>query len=349
MNSSPASSARPLPRREFLQVLGAGALGLALAARQARAQVPAAPGGRQLRGVFPIAETPFTPDDKLDTDSLAAEVAFCNKGGVHGLMWPQLASGWSTMSTDERLAGAEAMLAAGKGGTTALVIGVQGKNLDEVATYAKHAAAHGADAIISLPPAGVTDEKQLLDYYQQVGKITELPLFAQCIGNMSVDLVVQMQQTIPTLKGVKDEAGVPLQRVRELRRRTHGQLQIFSGQGVRTMITEMELGFIGHCPYTGLGDVYAAAFDLFHAGQKREAFDMFGRILAFASLGNMDQNHLLISRGVFKPDAHFRKPSAEGGVAAGGGGGGGVRTGPMLKDAQVTADLQTYLQPVLRA
>jgi len=351
-NYPAAPSPRALPRREFLQVLGAGALGLALAARQARAQAPAAPGGggKQLRGVFPIAETPFTPDDKLDTESLAAEVTFCNKGGVHGLMWPQLASGWSTMNADERLAGAEAILAAGKGGTTALVIGVQGKNLDEVTTYAKHAAAHGADAIISLPPGGVTDEKRLLDYYQQVGKITDLPLFAQCVGNMSVDLVVQMQQTIPTLKGVKDEAGSPLQRVRELRRRTNGQLNIFAGQGVRTMIAEMELGFVGHCPYTGLGDVYAQAFDLFHAGQKREAFDMFGRILAFASLGAMDQNHLLISRGVFKEDAHFRKPSAEGGVAAGGGGGGGGRTtGPMLKDAQVTADLHTYLQPVLRA
>ncbi|HVW22412.1 MAG TPA: dihydrodipicolinate synthase family protein [Opitutaceae bacterium] len=349
MNRSP-DSPRPLPRREFLQVLGAGALGLALAARQARAQAPAAaPGGKQLRGVFPIAETPFTPDDKLDTDSLAAQVTFCNKGGVHGLMWPQLASGWSTMDEAERMTGAEAILAAGKGGTTALVIGVQGKDLAQVGRFAQHAAAHGADAIISLPPGGVTDEKQLLDYYQQVGKITDLPLFAQCVGSMSVDLVVQMQQTIPTLKGVKDEAGVPLQRVGELRRRTHDQLRIFAGQGVRTMIAEMELGFSGHCPYTGLGDVYAAAFDLFHAGRKREAFDMFGRILAFDSLGGMDQNHLLISRGVFKPDAHFRKPSAAGGVAAGGGGGGGRRPGLTLDDGEVTSDLHTYLEPWLKA
>ena len=37
----------------------------------------------------------------------------------------------------------------------------------------------GADAIVSLPPAGVTDEKALLAYYQQVGGLTALPLFAQ--------------------------------------------------------------------------------------------------------------------------------------------------------------------------
>ena len=46
-------------------------------------------------------------------EGLAAEVAFCDRGGVHGLMWPQLASGWSTMNEEERISGAEAMLAAG--------------------------------------------------------------------------------------------------------------------------------------------------------------------------------------------------------------------------------------------
>src|SRR5664279_1584823 len=74
-------------RREFLQVLGAGALGLT---------VGSAATSKPMRGVFPIGQTPFTEDDKLDLDCLAAEVRFCNRGGVHGFAWPQIASGWST-------------------------------------------------------------------------------------------------------------------------------------------------------------------------------------------------------------------------------------------------------------
>ena len=35
--------------------------------------------------------------------------------------------------------------------------------------YAKHATKAGADAIISLPPAGETDPKALLAYYKEVG------------------------------------------------------------------------------------------------------------------------------------------------------------------------------------
>jgi dihydrodipicolinate synthase/N-acetylneuraminate lyase len=365
MTSLKPASAPDLDRRDFLQFLGAGAgaLGLALAGvRSAKAEtdpntgassaIDVSPGPKKLRGLFPIIETPFTPDNQLDLDGLAAEVTFCNRGSVHGMMWPQLASGWSTLSEAERISGAEAMLAAGKGGYSAIVIGVQGADMGAVTRYAQHAAKNGADAIISLPPANVSDEKALLAYYQQVGALTDLPLFAQCTGTMSIDLVVEMFKTIPTMRQVKDEAGVPLERIAELRRRTDDQLRVFSGQGVRTMINEMEAGFVGHCPYTGLADVYAAAFDLWHGGKRQEGFDMFGRICAFTSMGMVDQNRLLIDRGVFKPDTKFRTPSGAAGVAAGGGGGGGGgrgAAGPRLNDKAARQALNRYMKSSYKA
>jgi len=350
-----------LPRREFLQYLGAGALGLALSLRRAKAQdntpaasaAPAPSGPKPMRGLFPIGQTPFTEDDKLDLDALGAEVRFCNRGGVHGFIWPQIASGWTTLSEPERLAGAEAILAAGKGGATALVIGVQDKTADlaAVTRYAQHAAQHGADAIVSLPPANVSDEKVLLDYYQQVGKITELPLFVQSQGKMSIDLLVEIYKTVPTVRQVKDEAGDPLARITELRRRTNDEVNVFSGNGVRTMVNEMELGFMGHCPTTGLADLYAATFDLWHAGKHQEAFDMFGRICAFTSMGTTGQNSVLVARGVFPASVKSRRAPPTPGVeyTGGGGGGGGLRAGPHLDDKQVAAAIDHYLKPYLRA
>jgi dihydrodipicolinate synthase/N-acetylneuraminate lyase len=349
--SCPAIKPDAVPRREFLQFLGAGALGLALAVRSAKADTDSgsaplppfdlSPGPKKLRGLFPIGATPFTPDDKLDLESLAAQVTFCNRGGVHGFAWPQGASNWSALTESERMEGAEAILAAGKGGAATLVIGVQGKDMGAVTRYAKHAAKTGADAIISLPPVNVTDEKVLLDYYQQVGRLTELPLFVQSHGSMSVDLIVEIFKTVPTMRQIKDEAGVPLERVTELRRRTDDQLRVFSGQGALTLIREMELGVVGHCPYTGLADVFAAAYDLWHGGRRREGFDMFGRILAFGSLGVADQNRLLISRGVFKTDVTFR-PAPSGAAAP-------PRAGLRISDQGVHDGLDHYLKPYLRA
>ena len=358
----PATS---LPRRDFLHYLGAGALGLALSSRTAQAvdfgagtapPMDLSPGPKKLRGLFPIGQTPFTADDKLDLESLAAQMPFCNRGGVHGFIWPQIASDWTMLTEPERMAGAEALAAANKGGATTLVIGVQSKTADykEVERYAKHAAKTGADALCALPPANVTDDKVLLDYYQQVGRMTALPLFVQSQGNMSVDLIVEMFKTIPTVRQVKDEAGVPLERIAELRQKTNDQLHVFSGQGVRTMINEMELGFVGHCPYTGLADVYAQTFDLWHAGKRQQAFDMFGRIMAFSSLGTADWSDVLAIRGVFKPGYKSRKAGgggAGGGAAAKGGGGGGGRGagGPRLTDKEIRDALNTYMKPYLKA
>ena len=305
-------------RREFLHALAGGALGLALAGKGWSA------AAKPMRGVFPIGQTPVTESDKLDLECLQNEVKFCNQYKVHGFAWPQIASGWNTLSEKERLDGAEAILAAGKGGKTALVIGVQdreGKIAQSIA-YARHAAKNGADAIISLPPEKA-DDKAMIEYYRTIGQATDLPLIVQSQGDMSVDLIVEMATQVPTMKCVKDEAGNPLARVTQIRERTNDKLAVFSGNGVRTMIDEMRLGFSGHCPTTVLSDFYAAAFDLWHAGKRREAFDMFGRIQAFNSITGA-AGYLMVVRGVFKENTKTRNnPGMGGGAAAGGGAGGG--------------------------
>jgi dihydrodipicolinate synthase/N-acetylneuraminate lyase len=333
------AASKPLDRREFLQSASAFALSLSIL-RSSEAGATSTAGGKPLSGLFPIGETPFTADDKLDLDCLAAEVKFCNRGAVSGFVWPQIASGWSTLSEQERLDGAEALLAAGKGGKTAVVIGVQstGADMPTSLRFAKHAADHGADAIISLPPEKAS-EPAMLEYYKTIGAATPLPLIVQSQGDMSVDVIVEMFNQIPTMKCVKDEAGNPLDRIAQIQQRTGNKLAVFAGNGVRTMIDEMRLGFSGYCPTTGLSDIYQAAFDLWHAGKHKEAFDMFGRVLAFDSIQGAGQ-YILVARGVFKETTTHRATP-----------GMGFRRGK-LDDAQkqvIRESLDEYLKPYLRA
>src|SRR4051812_47979189 len=105
-------------RRQFLRMMGLAVSGLAVSNQAVRAAA-----GKSLRGLFPIGFTPFTPENKMDMEGLASQVKFCNRGGVHGFIWPQIASGWTGLSDTERMDGTEAILTAGKGGKTALVIG----------------------------------------------------------------------------------------------------------------------------------------------------------------------------------------------------------------------------------
>jgi dihydrodipicolinate synthase/N-acetylneuraminate lyase len=329
-----------LNRRVLLKTLGAVAAEAALS-RSSFAEPGTDSASKPLLGLFPIGQTPFTLDDKLDFDCLEAEVKFCNRASVPGFIWPQIASGWSTLTTSERFAGTEAILAAGKGGKTALVIGVQTQNndLSGAIAFAKHAAQHGADAICSLPPTG--DDAAMLSYYKAIGSATDLPLFVQTIGDMSVELIVAMFRSIPTMRVVKDEAGDPLARITEIRQKTSDKLGVFAGKGVRTMVDEMQLGFAGYCPVVALADVYQQAFELHEAGKQREAFDMFGRILAFDSITHADQ-YLLAARGIFKENTKSRPMP----------GMGNPNNKPSLLTEEdkkaVREALDTYLKPYLR-
>ncbi|HNP34823.1 MAG TPA: dihydrodipicolinate synthase family protein [Woeseiaceae bacterium] len=298
---------------------------------------------RKLHGLFPIAFTPEGPDGKVDFDDLAAQVAFLSRGRVQGVAWPQIASGWTELSEKDRIQGAEVMVQAGDGNMS-VVIGVQSRSGDfaEIERYARHAEKIGANGVICIPPEGV-DHAGLLTLYQRLGKVTSLPIMVQAVGDFPVDLLLEMYETIPTVRYVKDEAGVPIERVGEITRRTNGELKCFSGMGVYNMISEMEAGFSGHCPFTSLADLYTAAYDHFHIGDKRAAFETFGYIRAADTMFSQSNVNVLIARGIFKPTttAKFAPDVAQ---AL------GTINAPMWASSpdDIKRVLDTYLRPHLR-
>jgi 4-hydroxy-tetrahydrodipicolinate synthase len=254
-------------------------------------------------------------------------------------VWPQIASEWWTLSREERLAGAEAVCAEGKRLRPAVVIGVQAGDPPAAVDYARHAAKCGADALISLPPPNQPDAKAVLEYYRTIGQATELPLMVQAVGKLSVDAVAEIAREVPTVRAVKDEAGEPLMRIAELREKTGGRLLVFTGNHGRTMIDELMRGFAGTMPATPFADLYAAAWDLWQAGKRREAVDMFGRaavlIQEVSAYGTEAMKYLLYLRGVFKTTRTREKP--------------GARASLDETGKQVLRELLDLLRPALRA
>lgn len=325
-------------RRQFVQLIAGG---MAAFGRPAEA-------GKPLRGIFPIAQTPFTDSNKLDVDSLVDQYRFIDKGQVHGFVWPQLASEWATLTDNERMEGASALGAAGKKLKPALVLGVQGPNLETAIRYAKHAEKVGADAIISLPPSEEKDPKAILEYYNQIGKSTPLPLFAQAVGNMSVPMLIEMYKEVPTFRYVKDEAGQPLFRIGPLREQSSDQLKIFTGMHGKTLIDEMRRGFSGTMPAASFADLYATAWNLWHSGKEAEAMEMFGRvsmlISAVTTYGIESLKYILELRGVFK-NHNVREGKNNPQSAA------SIGLGGRLDDGgkQVIRQMLDYVKPWLKA
>jgi 4-hydroxy-tetrahydrodipicolinate synthase len=334
-------------RRKFLQATGAS-LGLLAAAGQGAmaATLAKSPNGKSLAGVFPIGWTPCKPDNKFDPDAMVKQQQFLNRGKVAGIAWPQNASGWQSLTPEEWHAGAEAL--ASVKGDTALVLGVQtvGFNTANSQAYAKKAKSLSADAIISLTPAG--GDAEIIAYFKALSDACGLPIMVQAVGDVSVDTLVTLATAIPAIVAVKDEAGDPLERAPSLLQRTGGKLEDFSGGGGMSFFPELELGFLGTCPYTGLADILQACFNAYRAGRKRDAYDSFGRFLAFNALPHANE-YVMKARGVFAEDAVMRSnPAPASGAPAGGG---RRRVGQITEahKAEIRTALDTYLKPFLVA
>lgn len=324
-------------RRAFLHTLALAGATFALPG-----SLRAAPANPRFRGLFPIGATPVDAANKIDFAQLGGQVTFLRRARVPGIAWPQIASGWTVLTEAERMQGAEALVAAAKGGETAVVIGIQSPDLAAVRRFARHAAKIGADAVICITPEKITDEAALLDYYQQVGRMTPLPLFVQAVGKMSVDLIVRLYETIPTMRYVKDESGEPLDRVEELIRRTKGEVADFSGRGANLLITEMERGFVGACPFMTLADVYQNAWEAWAAGDKAKAFQVFGAIQAANTMFAQSAVEAMIARGLFTPGTTLRMGPMAMGSSSG-------RYLPARSVDEIRRVMDTYLRPYMRA
>ena len=84
----------------------------------------------------------------------------------------------------------------------------------------------------------------------------------------------------------------------------------------------------------------------YRAGRKREAYDAFGRFLAFNSLPHANE-YVMKARGVFADDAIMRANPG----APPGGGGARRRPGAITEahKAEIRTALNTYLKPFLVA
>ena len=162
--------------------------------------------GSRLRGVFPVLQSPFDDADRLDLDALAAEVEFCRRAGVHGVVYPAIASEFQYLTDDERRAGVEAVVGAAAGAIP-VVAGVAAASRAQAVVYAGHAARAGATAVMALPPIispGRADE--LRAYYAGIAEAAGLPLFVQhSQAGMDAAFLADLVRDIESVHYIKEE------------------------------------------------------------------------------------------------------------------------------------------------
>lgn len=307
-------------RRNFLGTLTIGTSGLmahrVLAQTPVSASVPVA--DPRISGPFPILSTPYHENGEVDYETLAREARFVDWCGSPGMIWPQSGDSIDLLTQDEKLKGMSVLAETMRGRQSALCLGVQGKNTEEMLVYARHAEKLNPAAIISRPPDEGKTEADLRAYWRALAEVAQRPVIIQTTGGTtykgqppSTKLLIELGRDFPHFGYVKEEANPVLQRMRELLAAKPAAIRrVWSAWGGWAWLHQARFGTEGVITErAAYADLLARIWGLMKSGADDLALmDAFSKYLLIINIretihgGDLRGPHLYVfqKRGVFK-------------------------------------------------
>ncbi len=274
-------------------------------------------GDPRVRGPFPILSTPFTRDGEVDYQVLANQARFVDWGGCPGMIWPQSGDSVDLLTMEEKLRGMTVLAETSRSLRTALCLGVQGRDTDEMLVYARHAEKLAPAAIISRPPDSGRTEDDLRQYWRELARFAKRPIILQTTGGVSykgpvpsIPLMIDLAREFPHCSYIKEEADPIIARTRELCAARPLIRRVFSAKGAHGWLYESHLGTEGLITERAVyADVLTRIWELMESGTDPDTLrDAYSKLLLLFNLGRHlpdgdlrgFQLHLWKKRGVFK-------------------------------------------------
>jgi len=272
----------------------------------------------ELKGVFPVLQTPFDDRGEVDEESLRREVEFCVEAGAHGIVTPALASEFYVLTEGERNRIADVVLDEAEG-RRPVVIGVSGVSTWQAVMFGTHAEDAGAEAVIALPPYTVKlGEEEIYGYYKALSDAVGIPIFVQNTGPpfgtpLSPGFVARLVRGIEDVKYVKEENMPEGHFISALLQHCGSELKgVFGGAHGRWILDELRRGACGNMPAAEFTDVHVQVYERFAKGDERGAREVFNKLLPLINIsgayGLSFHKEVLRRRGVFK-HLYTRVPS----------------------------------------
>lgn len=280
---------------------------------------PTASPARPLGGVVPIVVTPFATDGSVDLAALDAQLEFLVGTGVQ---W----AGFGFGSESPRLSPAEL------DATTAHAVVTAGGRLGIVGNAEMTSIAAGIEAVrrvrragaqmAMLRPSGLEGlgDDELFEAVALIAEGAGLPVVLQDAPqstgvHLSASLLARLLREVHGVAAVKVEPPAPAPKMSLIMSELAGaEGLIIGGSGGLDYLHEIERGAAGTMPGPAFPELFRAVEALHAAGDRREAFRVFSRLLPLMTLGNRNietflfvQKHVLVRRGVLT-SARLRPP-----------------------------------------
>lgn len=163
----------------------------------------------KFHGIIPPVSTLFTPDGKFDPTPQAYLIDHLIEGGVHGLFFLGSNGESHHMSAEMRLEVADFCLKHVAGRVPTL-IGIGVPSTTESIRFGRHAADHGADAVVAINPFyAALSEDNLYEYFHSIADNVPLPLMLYNFPgvtnqDLKPEFVLRLALDCPSIIGLKD-------------------------------------------------------------------------------------------------------------------------------------------------
>ena len=132
----------------------------------------------EIKGVFPVFQTPYLENELIDWETLEKEIDWLLVNGADGVVMAMV-SEVLRLDRDERRQMVEAVVKYSAGrGAVIISVGAESSRIAEENT--RHAEASGAQAVMAIPPVSIAvGEAQLIAYYHRIVNSCKIPVVVQ--------------------------------------------------------------------------------------------------------------------------------------------------------------------------
>lgn len=266
---------------------------------------------KTVTGVLPVFQTPFHLDESIDFETLSREIDWLFEEGANGIVMAMV-SEVLRLSDQERntLTEKSCAFANGRG---PVVISVGAESSLQAESFARHAEASGAAALMAIPPVATgATTAELAGYYGRIFDAVDIPIIVQdASGYVGLPMSIEFQAGLLDTYGsdrvwFKPEATPIGPRLSELRDATGGRAQIFEGTGGISLVDSYQRGVSGTIPGADLIRGIVPLWEALENGDLERASRIHGPLSSLISIQtSLDgflavEKHLLVRQGVFQ-------------------------------------------------
>jgi 4-hydroxy-tetrahydrodipicolinate synthase len=277
-----------------------------------------------VRGVLPIAPTPFFDDGRIDTASIDRLMDFYVASGASGVTVLGQLGEAPKLDHAEGVAIAKQVIA--RMGKLPVVVGVSAPGFAAMRALTREAMDAGAAGVMIAPPNTLRTDDQIAGYYRQAADAigTDVPFVLQDYPltfsvQMTPAVIRRIVSDLPSCVMLKHEDWPGLEKISTLRGFERDgsmrHISILCGNGGLFLDYEMERGADGANTGYAFPDMLCDVVRLSAAGRREEAHDLFDAHLPLLryeqqpGVGLAVRKYVMMRRGLLATAAQ-RKPAA---------------------------------------